>query len=214
MKYKIISGMYETGNAEQQAGYEQLFGKDEIQRKFDLYFHWYNLIHEMGHCLVAQYGLKKSDVQEEMYVNEFAVGYYRFIGENEKLEELKSYLQAVTGQIPSPVPADQTFVSFFESIWGTEQMMNVMLYGYFQLSSVLEAMKNDREFSDIISELGAVISPAEIKKCEETISAANAEKHLSTAMENLRAMGLKVPEISLELAEDPMIQCARFYNVF
>ena len=113
MKYKILSGKYETGNEEQQMGYKMLFGEDSIQYKFDLYFHWYNLVHEMGHCLVEKYGLKLSPVQEEMYVNELTVGYYRYVGESDRLAELKSILKAVIDQMPSPVPEGESFTSFF-----------------------------------------------------------------------------------------------------
>lgn len=209
MKYIIISGKYETGNEEQKMGYRQLFGEADIQRKFDLYFHWYNLIHETGHCLVERYGVEKSKVQEEMYVNEFAVSYYRFVGESEKLDELKANLQSVIDQVPCPIPEGQTFISFFESIWGTEQLMNVMLYGYFQLNSVLEALKKDRSFEDVVSEMGVEVKRAEIKKCGESVAASSAEAFLDTAIENLKACGLDVPEIKLELVDNPMIQCAQ-----
>lgn len=208
MKYKILSGKYETGNEEQQMGYKMLFGEENIQRKFDLYFHWYNLVHEMGHCLVEKYGLKLSPVEEEMYVNELAVGYYRYVGESDRLAELKSILKAVIDQMPSPVPEGESFTSFFESIWGTDALMNVMTYGYFQLNSVLEAMKTGRKFADVISELGVAISQADVKECKEEITSNNAEKFLSAAIENIKACGLEVPEIRLELVENPMIQCA------
>ncbi len=208
MKYKILSGKFETGNEEQQMGYKMLFGEVSIQYKFDLYFHWYNLVHEMGHCLVEKYSLVLSPVQEEMYVNELAVSYYRYVGESDRLAELKSILKAVIDQMPSPVPEGESFTSFFESIWGTEALMNVMTYGYFQLNSVLEAMKTGRKFADVISELGVVISQADVKECKEEITSNNAEKFLSAAIENIKACGLEVPEIRLELVENPMIQCA------
>ena len=208
MKYKILSGKFETGNEEQQMGYKMLFGEVSIQYKFDLYFHWYNLVHEMGHCLVEKYGLKLSPVQEEMYVNELAVGYYRYVGESDRLAELKSILKAVIDQMPSPVPEGESFTSFFESIWGTDALMNVMTYGYFQLNSVLEAMKTGRKFADVISELGVAISQADVKECKEEITSNNAEKFLSAAIEKIKACLLEVPEIRLEMVENPMIQCA------
>ena len=209
MKYKILSGKYETGNEEQQMGYKMLFGEVSIQYKFDLYFHWYNLVHEMGHCLVEKYGLKLSPVEEEMYVNELAVGYYRYVGETDRLEELRSILSSVIGHMPSPVPEGETFTAFFESIWGTEALMNVMTYGYFQLNSVLEALNKGRDFADVVSELGVTISEAGIIECKAEITSGNAEKFLDTAKENVKACGLEVPEISLELVDNPMVQCAQ-----
>ena len=207
--YKIISGRYETGNEEQQMGYKQLFGEDNIQYKFDLYFHWYNLVHEMGHCLVEKYGVKLSKVQEEMFVNELAVGYYRYIGETDRLNELETFLKGVIDQVPSPVPEGQTFTEFYECIWGTEALMNVMLYGYFQLNSVLEAMKSVKDFTDVAGAFGIKVKQAEVKECKDDILSENAEKYLDTAVENMKAFGFDVPEIALELAENPMIQCAQ-----
>ena len=209
MKYKIISGRYETGSEEEQMGYRQLFGEDSIQYKFDLYFHWYNLVHEMGHCLVERYGKQLTKVQEEMYVNELAVSYYRYVGEEGRLGELEGFLKAVIDQVPSPVPEGQTFTSFFENIWGTEVLNNVMMYGYFQLNSVLEAMHKERSFDDVVKELGVTLSKSEISKCSEAVTSSNAEAFLKTAIENMKSLGLDVPEVSLELVDNPMIQCAQ-----
>lgn len=77
MQYKIISGKYETGTMEQKQSYCQLFGEDDIEFKFDLYFHWYNLIHELGHCMVDINHVTMNKVDEELYVNKFAVAYWR-----------------------------------------------------------------------------------------------------------------------------------------
>lgn len=209
MKYKIVSGRYETGKEEEQMGYRQLFGEDNIQYKFDLYFHWYNLVHEMGHCLVEKYGKQLSKVQEEMFVNALAVSYYRYIGDSERLSELQGYLQAVIDMVPSPVPEGQTFTSFFESIWGTEALNNVMLYGFFQLNSVLEAMRKDMSFEEVAKDLGVTLRPEKPVKCSAAVTSSNATLFLESAVENMKSFGFEVPEITLELADNPMIQCAQ-----
>ena len=209
MNYNIVSGKYETGNEEAKSGYKMLFGEDNIQYKFDLYFHWYNLVHEVGHCIVEKYNLKMSPVLEEMFVNEFAIGYYRYVGESERLEEIKAILYSVIEHMPPVVPEGEDFISYFESIWGTEALMNVMTYGYFQLQSVLEAMEKERDFLDIANELGVSIHEVSFKKSNDAINSSNAEKFLTTALDNLKAIGFDVPHISLKLVDDPMIQCAQ-----
>src|SRR5690606_30690673 len=65
-----------------------LFGEDNIQYKFDLYFHWYNIVHELGHCVVDAQKINMSKVQEEMFVNEFAVAYWKYIGAESQIKEL------------------------------------------------------------------------------------------------------------------------------
>ncbi|MBR1391216.1 MAG: hypothetical protein IJ567_07225 [Lachnospiraceae bacterium] len=210
MTYTIISGKYETGTEEQQFGYQQLFGEAKIQYKFDLYFHWYNMLHETGHCIVEKQSVQMSRVREEMYVNEFAVGYYRFVGEKEKINELQSILQEVIDKLPAPMPEGESFTAFYERIWNTEQINDVVLYGYFQLNSVLEAMKKDRSFEDVLSEIEIRIhTNGQIKKCAQQVASESAGIFLQIALDNLASFGIEVPDIQLELVDNPMIQCAR-----
>ena len=209
MSYTIMSGKFETGTQEQQMGYAMLLGQENIQYKFDLYFHWYNLVHEMGHCVVTACGKEFSPLMEEMFVNEFAVGYYRYIGDDERLADLQAMLQASIDNMPSPVPEGESFLEFYERIWGTDELMSVMVYGYLQLNSVLMALKKDKPFSEILADLGLTLGSGETSRCELPIAAENAEAFLNSARENLIRLGIEVPEIKLQLLDDPMVQCAR-----
>ena len=208
MVYVIQSGRYETGTPEQQMGFRQLFG-EEVQYRFDLYFHWYNLIHELGHILVSQSNLKLTDIQEEMFVNEFAVSYYRYVGENPRLYDLQRILQEIIDQMPAPMPAGESFLEYYTRIWNTAELMQVMTYGYFQLNSVLEAMKKQRSLEDIAGDLEVRMNHAPTKTYKEEISSNAAEKVLQTAITNLRQLNFPVPEVRLQLMDDPSIQCAR-----
>lgn len=210
MKYVILSGRYETGNEEQQQGYKALFGEEDINRFFDLYFHWYNVIHEMGHCLVEKQGAVMSRVEEEMYVNSFAVAYYRFTGDNARLRSLQERLTMILARFPAPMPDGESFTEFYERIWNTEQINNVMIYGYFQLNSVLEALKGEKTLKDVLDKIGITID--ESKKpgtCDAAIVSENAPIFLQKAVDDLKALGIDVPEIRVELVDDPMVQCAR-----
>ena len=210
MKYVIMSGRFESGNEEQQQGYKMLFGAENIQYFFDLYFHWYNLVHEMGHCIVEKQGAKFTKVDEEMYVNSLAVAYYRFMGEDERLGQLSDRLTNILNQVPAPMPEGEDFVSFYTRIWNTEAINNVMIYGYFQLRSVLEALKKEKTLASVLKEIGVDIhEPGDLEKGTAEIKSENAVHFLETARKNLIAMGVGVPEIRLELLDDPMVQCAR-----
>ena len=210
MSYTIMSGKFETGSEEQKMGYAMLFGQENIQYKFDLYFHWYNLVHEVGHCVVEACGKQMSPLMEEMFVNEFAVGYYRFVGDDERLSDLQAMLQASVDNMPSPVPEGESFEEYYSRIWGTDELMSVMVYGYLQLNSVLMALKKDKPFGEILAELGLSVSDeAELSRCELDVVSENAEAFLNSARENLIRLGVDVPEIRLQLLDDPMVQCAR-----
>lgn len=210
MTYKIISGRYESGTEEQQAGYRMLFGEDNIQYKFDLYFHWYNIVHELGHCMVATQNITMSNVQEEMFVNEFAVAYWNYIGANTQLKELEEILKGIIATIDSPVPEDSGFTEYYESIWGTEVLDDVMIYGYFQLNSVLEAMRGKKDLKTVLKSIDIDLdSSMSMSKSEGTICAQNVYKVLDTAVANINKLDINSIHVSVELVDNPMIQCAQ-----
>lgn len=223
MKYSIISGRFQTGTPQQQAGYVKLFGQDDIEYKFDLYFHWYNLIHEIGHCIIENYGMEMSEVSEEMLVNEFAVGFLTYIGETEMLNRLRNIIESAVRCMPSPVPEGKDFIGYYKYLLETEEGKTelikkmsefpdeaAVIYGYFQLRSVLEAFEKDRNFEDILSQAGIKIRSSKLPDIPDSdISADNAHLFLDSALKALWLMGVDVPEIKLQLVDDPTIQCAR-----
>lgn len=212
MIYKIISGRYETGTHEQQQGFAQLFGNENIQFRFDLYFHWYNVIHELGHCLVSSRKISMNPVQEELYVNSFAVTYWKMADANENLQKLRDMITEVLNQIPSPVPPDTDFITFFQSIWNSEAMQTVAMYGYFQLACVLEAMKSEKDFWEVLGEIGnSAVTTSPIQKYTGEISSECAQDIIRLCIENLSNAGVVFDnfQIELDLVDNPEVQCAR-----
>ena len=212
--YKIISGQYESGTVEQQEGYKQLFGEDNIQYKFDLYFHWYNIIHELGHCLVDIKELRETpdltSVREEMLVNQFAVAYWKYIGREDKVKELEMLLNDILANIPSPVPNGREFTEYYESIWKPETLNSVILYGYFQLNSVLEAIRQNNDLRAVLAFMNIELTEdIVLNTYDDTICASNAHKVLNVALENLNKLEIPSLEVCLELVDNPMIQCAQ-----
>lgn len=82
MSYIIYSGQFEKGTQEQQALFCQLFGSQNTQYKFDFYFHWYNIMHEYGHCLCSYYDSDIIGMKQEFLVNKFAVSIWQYAGAN------------------------------------------------------------------------------------------------------------------------------------
>ncbi len=210
MIYKIISGQYEAGTEDQQAGYKMLFGEDNIQYKFDLYFHWYNIVHELGHCVVDTQKINMSKVREEIFVNEFAVAYWAHVGAETQLKELENILNGIIANMDSPVPCNISFAEYYESIWGTKVLNNVMLYGYFQLNSVLEALKRKKAFKTVLNSIDIDLnSNISMSKYEGTICAKNAYKVLDNSVANINKLDINPIQVNIELVDNPMIQCAQ-----
>ena len=210
MTYKIISGQYEAGTQEQQAGYRMLFGEENIQYKFDLYFHWYNIVHELGHCVADAQKMNMSHVQEEMLVNEFAVAYWKYVGAEAQLKELEAMLKGIIANLNCPVPSNIGFAEYYESVWGTEVLNNVVLYGYFQLNSVLEALNGKKDLKTILKSMNIDWnSDIVMSKYEGAVCAQNAYRVLDNAVANINKLGIETIQVSIELVDNPMIQCAQ-----
>lgn len=210
MEYCIVSGKYETGTAEQQLAFSQLFGENNIQTKFDLYFHWYNIIHELGHSLVNFKAKQMNPVDEEIFVNCFAVQYWRKVDNQRDLQEVEKLNKRILSKMPSLILEGVDFHTFFNNIWRSEQMCSAMMYGYFQMLCVKQAFNSTSSLNELLEQIGyqevdiTLVSPYQAE-----INAKNAENVLRTCLANLKVMGCKVPIITLELVDNPEIQCCR-----
>lgn len=209
MGYEIISGKYETGTTEQKIGFDQLFGEEDVQERFDLYFHWYNIIHEVGHVLLDNNRVDMDGVQEELWVNSFAVAYWEEVDKKNNLIKVKEIINDIIKDIPTPVPRESSFKDFFSKIWGSEIMNNVMMYGYFQLSCVLEAFNIDKSLYELLREVGyKEFSLKSIKSYDCEINSENAKIVLDRCLENLKSLGItNISEINLKFVDDPEVQC-------
>lgn len=209
--YKIITGRLEKGSPEQKSIYAQLFGAEDIQQKFDFYFHWYNIAHEYGHCILDFNNKGIGGVMEEIIVNKYAVCYWRQAGFDKELIELRDMLENALTALPNPVPEGKTFTEWYTDIWGSPQLMTVPIYGYFQFKSVLIAMVDSHELSSWFSEVGidGFNYPEKSQSPPYPVSAESAIKYLEDLHHFHEKSTFKVPNAVIELTDDPMTQCSQ-----
>jgi hypothetical protein len=118
-------------------------------------------------------------VDEELFVNRFAVSYWGTVDACNNLSKLQSMIENILENMPILIPKDKSFREFFKGIWGTEQMNSVMLYGYFQLACVAEAFKESITIDDVLAEVGYEnINMTLIEKYSEEVSSENCIKVL------------------------------------
>ena len=48
---KIVTGQYQKAPLEQKKVIQELFGEN-AEYDYEIYFHWYNVIHELGHAIM------------------------------------------------------------------------------------------------------------------------------------------------------------------
>lgn len=210
MNYIIYSGQFEKGTQEQQAVFRQLLGSQNAQYKFDLYFHWYNIIHEYGHCLCDHYNSDIIGLKQEFLVNRFAVSIWQYAGYEQELNELQKMINETLQRMKNPVPDHMSFIEYYEQIWGTEELMQVPIYGYFQFKSVQMGLENREDLETVLTEMGIrkEIGNQSLTNKKYQISADTAKEALHDIRYLLYGLGIEQPLVDIELVDDPSIQCA------
>lgn len=212
MGYTIYTGCFEKGTREQQSAFIHLFGAENIRYKFNFYFHWYNIAHEYGHCLCSHYQSKEIGLQQELLVNRFAVGIWRYGGYERELNSLNKMLKEILKNIKSPVPDSMSFEQYYEHIWGTESLMEVPIYGYFQFKSVQMALESKEKWTDVLQKMGIrkEIIHSGFPYKQYAVSSQTAKDVLNDLQCFLNRAGIEQPAVTVELVGDPAIHCAKY----
>ena len=214
MSYIIRTGQFEKGAQEQQAVFIQLFGSENIQYKFDLYFHWYNIVHEYGHCLCSHHESNIIGLRQEFLVNRFAVSIWQYAGYEEELKNLQKMLSEILQRIKGPVPDNMSFTDYYEQIWRTDEIMDVAIYGYFQFKSVQMALENREDLASVLGEMGIhkEINDRLPFHKKYSISAQTAKEVLHDIRQLLDNLGIEQPRVNIELVDDPSIHCVNYID--
>lgn len=202
---EITTGVYKRGTKEQQTLVETLFGNQNVEYYYEIYFHWYNVIHELGHALIAT-NLKEEyhPVDEEQLVNDFAVAYWRYYGEEVKLTDLGKIVSSTLPRFTRPVSSDTSYLEYAKEKWGQESLYNFNNYGWFQFNCVsasLETQKSNLEA--ILQQMGGVnVRTQRQERFIYSIDEAMAASVLKDAAITLAKWGMKVPVIKLAFSND------------
>ena len=71
-RIKIITGQFSQAPEDQQQMIRELLG-DDAEYRYELYFHWYNVLHELGHAVMMfNSPSRPHPAEEEQLVNNFA----------------------------------------------------------------------------------------------------------------------------------------------
>lgn len=212
MSYTICTGQFEKGTQEQQAAFIQLLGSDDVQYKFDFYFHWYNIVHEYGHCLCSHHESKIIGLKQELLVNRFAVSIWKYAGYENELKSLHKMLSEILQNIKNPVPDNMSFTDYYEQIWETDKIMEVPIYGYFQFKSVQIALEAENELATVLKEMGIhnEINNNPFPHKEYSVSAKTAKEVLNDLRRLLSHLDIEQPMVDIELVDDPSIHCVKY----
>jgi len=148
----IVNGLYGQGTPAQNEMIHALLGGELARDRFELYFQWYNTIHELGHLITIYHSTHdfRHLVEEELLVNAFAVAFWTYFGEAEKLYALEEAVEYILSNMTPPVE-NMHHLDFMREAVDEERFAEIFtfeIYGWFQFSIVSELLR-ERESLDL-----------------------------------------------------------------
>ena len=208
--YSVTTGLYNKSTEENQKNVEIAMGKDNTEERFKLYFWWYNVIHELGHGLIYyNNGVDIHVVDEEQLVNDFAVAYWKYYGEEEKINELENIVNYAVEHVGSNYKNNVDYLKLGKENSTKNGFNNSFFnfndYGWFQFSSVKHSFETNKDLETVLKEMGFNDFKLNDKK---TIIYNNINEDVSTkiindAIININEWGLKFPKTIHHFDKDP-----------
>jgi len=213
----ITTGQYGQGTVEDNELVDSILGKEYAKERYELYFQWYNVLHEIGHAVMAMNNKNRIHVvDEEQLVNDFAVAYWSHYGEAGKLDELQNIVAYSLGNFNRPAPAHQTHMDYAREMWGKKELFTFNNYGWFQFSLVDHSLNNRKSLEAVLTEMGVKnIKPQPQKILVYASGEESVHQIILDAFEELRKWGVELPPFYHTFSTDPnahMLQLVK--NIF
>ena len=212
----VTNGLYGQGTEEQNAMIHSFLGGEYARERFELYFQWYNTIHELGHIITVHHGTfdpldmdMRHMVDEEILVNSFAVAFWMHYGEEGKLDALSDAVDYILGNIP-PAADDISPIDFMrEAVDGLRHApFTFEVYGWFQFSLVRDVLRerNSLDLTALLTQMtGLEHIPASSGRTlvYPTLGSETVPVILADAISVLNERGVSFPSTYVTFSTDP-----------
>ena len=210
-RYSITTPYYGKGTESDMANVKNALGDSDTEGRFRLYFQWYNVVHELGHgLLMYNDGTPLNIVDEEQLVNDFAVAYWKYYGETDKVNELKDIANYAVIHVGNNYANG---VDYYENakkhtIQGlafANDFFNFNDYGWFQFSSVKHSFDENKDLETVLKEMGFNDIKLNERKTlvYDKIDEDTSDKIINDAVNNFREWGLIMPDVIHHFDNDP-----------
>jgi len=209
----IVNGLYGQGTQAQNEMIYSLLGGELARDRFEIYFQWYNTIHELGHLITVYHGTDDSRhmVEEELLVNSFAVAFWTYFGEEEKLYALEEAVEYILSSITPPIENMHHLDFMREIVDGGRfgEAFTFETYGWFQFNIVREILR-ERDSLDLVQILTEMTGSETIQAQPRQILAYSALGTdmvpiiVGDAISILQDFGIgSLPDVYIAFAADP-----------
>ena len=155
--------------------------------------------------------IKINGAEEEQLVNDFAVAYWLYYGEEDKINELENIVEYASTHIKSDATDDVTYMEFAKENWGKSSFNTFNNYGWFQFNSVKESLSRRKSIDEVLKEMGIenvnLPNPEllEYPEINEEIST----QIINDAVNNFHNWGIKFPRVIHFYNNDPNANYSR-----
>ena len=194
-RVKILTGQYQKAPPEQKKMIQELFG-EEAEYNYEIYFHWYNVLHELGHAIMMfNASSRPHPAEEEQLVNNFAYAYWNHYGEQKKVNELCSIVYKTLQKFTIPTHNNENYIDYAKNVWGTEELFSFNNYGWFQFSSVQAAIKDAPNLEQALNNMcSAKVSPQDSEILKYEICDQMAAHVVADAVRLMKKWGVLLPD--------------------
>ena len=208
--YSVNTALYNQGTEEDQKNVEIAMGKENTEERFRLYFQWYNVLHELGHGLIYYNNGKEIPIaEEEQLVNDFAVAYWKYYGEEEKIQELENIANYAVEHIGTNYKNGIDYMQLAKENSNKNSFNSAFFnfndYGWFQFSSVKNSFESSKSLEEVLKEMGITkFDLGEQKKLVyDIIDEESSTQIINDAVNNFKSWGLKYPKATHHYQENP-----------
>ena len=194
-RIKIITGQFSQAPEDQQQMIRELLG-DDAEYRYELYFHWYNVLHELGHAVMMfNSPSRPHPAEEEQLVNNFAAAYWRHYGEAEKLAELGRLVDETLQKLPVPVQDGEDYLAYAKRVWGSDVFFTFNSYGWFQFSGVKAAIAREESLAQALAAMGVgEIVPQDAQTLCYAVCEQMSGQVVADAVQRIKSWGAALPE--------------------
>lgn len=194
-RIRIVTGQYQKAPLKQKKMIQKLFGED-AEYRYEIYFHWYNVLHELGHAIMMfNASARPHSAEEEQLVNNFAYAYWQHYGEQKKIKTLSFFVDETIRKFTIPSSGNEDYMDYAKRVWGTEELYSFNNYGWFQFSSVQAAITEAPNLEQALNRMCfSQLSPRKVETLEYEISEQMASQVVADAVRLMKDWGVLLPE--------------------
>ena len=134
-----------------------ILGGENSQERFNVYFNWYNIVHEVGHIIDRHYGrnvMENGLLEAELFANAFAVAFWAHYGDEETFNLLKELVPYAVENFERPVSENEGIAEVASLFEAGELDFTFNNYGWFQFSLVNFVLEEKQDLESLLIDAG------------------------------------------------------------